>query len=105
MLAKRKPRPAAIFAVDNGVFRESVINHWSQLLSVELMKHNSLKIYSGYAGYGGRPAANIRSCYQWTGSDYMPAGFMRVRNSIGDAVLGGSREFMVEEIEVLHVMD
>ena len=46
MLSKRRPRPAAILATEDGVFRESIINHWSQLLSVELMKHNAFQVYS-----------------------------------------------------------
>ncbi|CEM35455.1 unnamed protein product [Vitrella brassicaformis CCMP3155] len=46
MLSKRRPRPAAIPATKDGVFRESIINHWSQLLLVELMKHNAFQVSS-----------------------------------------------------------
>ncbi|CEM33834.1 unnamed protein product [Vitrella brassicaformis CCMP3155] len=43
-LAKRRPRPSAIPAPEDVIFRESVINHWSHLLSVELMKYNALQV-------------------------------------------------------------
>ncbi|CEM07953.1 unnamed protein product [Vitrella brassicaformis CCMP3155] len=46
MLAKRKPRPTSIPADEDAAFRESIINHWSQLLSVELMKHNAFQVAS-----------------------------------------------------------
>ncbi|CEM32043.1 unnamed protein product [Vitrella brassicaformis CCMP3155] len=46
MLAKRKPRPTSIPADEDGAFRESVIKHWSQLLSVELTKHNAFQVAS-----------------------------------------------------------
>ncbi|CEL94223.1 unnamed protein product [Vitrella brassicaformis CCMP3155] len=46
MLAKRKPRPTSIPTEEDTAFRESVNNHWSQLLSVELMKHNAFRVAS-----------------------------------------------------------
>ncbi|CEM20256.1 unnamed protein product [Vitrella brassicaformis CCMP3155] len=61
----------------------------------------------------GRPAADIRSCYQFTWQRNLPAGYTGardndggtgVRNSDGDAFLGGSAYFHADEIEVLHVM-
>ncbi|CEM17555.1 unnamed protein product [Vitrella brassicaformis CCMP3155] len=46
MLAKRKPRPTSIPMEKDTAFRESIVNHWSQLLSVELMKHNAFQVAS-----------------------------------------------------------
>ncbi|CEM38276.1 unnamed protein product [Vitrella brassicaformis CCMP3155] len=46
MLAKRKPRPTSIPMEEDTAFRESIVNHWSQLLSVELMKHNAFQVAS-----------------------------------------------------------
>ncbi|CEM02013.1 unnamed protein product [Vitrella brassicaformis CCMP3155] len=57
-----------------------------------------------WLGVSGRPAADIRSCYQYTYSRDVPAGYMGVRDSDDDALLGGSKYFHADEIEVLHVM-
>ncbi|CEM17603.1 unnamed protein product [Vitrella brassicaformis CCMP3155] len=46
MLAKWKPCPTSIPADEDGASRESVINHWSQLLSVKLTKHNAFEVAS-----------------------------------------------------------
>jgi len=43
-LAKRRPRTSAIPASDDASFQESVINHWSRLLSMELMKYNTFQV-------------------------------------------------------------
>ncbi|CEM25957.1 unnamed protein product [Vitrella brassicaformis CCMP3155] len=46
MLAKRKPRHTSIPMEEDTAPRESIVNHWSQLLSVELMKHNAFQVAS-----------------------------------------------------------
>jgi len=46
MLATRKRRPTSIPTEEDTAFRESIVNHWSQLLSVELMKHNAFQVAS-----------------------------------------------------------
>jgi len=58
----------------------------------------------GWGGsVSGRPAADIRSCSQSTDSDDLPAGYTG-EWEYGDAALGGSYEFMADEIEVLHLV-
>ncbi|CEM19536.1 unnamed protein product [Vitrella brassicaformis CCMP3155] len=52
----------------------------------------------------GPPAADIRSCYQWTDSEDVPEDYTGERDGDGDAVLGGSQEFIADEIEVLSVV-
>ncbi|CEL92663.1 unnamed protein product [Vitrella brassicaformis CCMP3155] len=60
-------------------------------------------------GYGGRsfwddPSADdIRSCRQYTSSDDMPEGYTGEKDEDGNAVLGGAKDFMADEIEVLQV--
>uniref|UniRef100_A0A7S1NXZ2 Uncharacterized protein n=1 Tax=Vitrella brassicaformis TaxID=1169539 RepID=A0A7S1NXZ2_9ALVE len=39
-------RPTSIPMEEDTAFRESIVNHWSQLLSVELMKHNAFQVAS-----------------------------------------------------------
>ncbi|CEM27066.1 unnamed protein product [Vitrella brassicaformis CCMP3155] len=51
----------------------------------------------------GPPAADIRSFYQWTHSDNEPEGYTGVRDD-SDALLGGSLEFVADEVEVLSVV-
>ncbi|CEL94333.1 unnamed protein product [Vitrella brassicaformis CCMP3155] len=55
-------------------------------------------------GDSDRPAADIRSCMQITGSRMVPEGYTGEWDEYGDAVLGGSDFFHADEIEVLHVM-
>ncbi|CEM34054.1 unnamed protein product [Vitrella brassicaformis CCMP3155] len=58
-----------------------------------------------YLGDGGVwPAADIRSCYQYTNNKNVPAGYMGDRDKFGEALLGGSKKFMADEIEVLQVV-
>ncbi|CEM34006.1 unnamed protein product [Vitrella brassicaformis CCMP3155] len=51
----------------------------------------------------GQPAADIRSCHQLTLGDYVPEEYTGVRDEYGDVVLGGSDDFIADEIEVLEV--
>ncbi|CEM34027.1 unnamed protein product [Vitrella brassicaformis CCMP3155] len=51
----------------------------------------------------GRPAGDLFSCCQLTPSCYVPAGYMGLTNSRGDALLGGSELFHADAIEVFHV--
>jgi len=51
-----------------------------------------------------QPAADIRSCHQWTHRSSVPEGYTGERDGSGDALLGGSLVFMADEIEVLHVV-
>ncbi|CEM34111.1 unnamed protein product [Vitrella brassicaformis CCMP3155] len=59
-----------------------------------------------FLGYGGshQPAADIRSCHQWTYSSDVPEGYMGKRGGYSDAFLGGALDFMADEIEVLHAV-
>ncbi|CEM34008.1 unnamed protein product [Vitrella brassicaformis CCMP3155] len=60
--------------------------------------------WSGGALSLGIPT-DIRICSQFTPSKYVPAGYMGKRFQLdGDAFLGGSYEFMADEIEVLQVV-
>ncbi|CEM39081.1 unnamed protein product, partial [Vitrella brassicaformis CCMP3155] len=43
-LANRRPRTSAIPASEDVSFRDRVINHWSQLLSMELMKYSAFRV-------------------------------------------------------------
>ncbi|CEL94332.1 unnamed protein product [Vitrella brassicaformis CCMP3155] len=52
-----------------------------------------------------QPAADIRSCRQYNWRWHVPAGYTGARDSNGWAVLGGSKYFHADEIEVLHVVD
>ncbi|CEM36482.1 unnamed protein product [Vitrella brassicaformis CCMP3155] len=62
-------------------------------------------ILLGWSGTSdGPPSADIRSCYQYTRSEYVPEGYMGVMDEEGDALLGGSQNFIVNEIEVLSVL-
>ncbi|CEM20306.1 unnamed protein product [Vitrella brassicaformis CCMP3155] len=59
-----------------------------------------------WLGVSGRPAADIRSCFQYTYSHQVPAGYVGVRCTDPaqcSALLGGSYQFCADEIEVLHV--
>ncbi|CEM34097.1 unnamed protein product [Vitrella brassicaformis CCMP3155] len=58
----------------------------------------------GTAIDGEFDGSDIRSCYQYIDSEYLPEGYMGVRDEDGDAVLGGSLEFTADEIEVLRVL-
>ncbi|CEL99668.1 unnamed protein product [Vitrella brassicaformis CCMP3155] len=65
-------------------------------------------LWLGYGGYSDGPpavppAADIRSCFQRTFSDFVPEDYTGERDDEDDAVLAGSAEFMADEIEVLHV--
>jgi len=58
----------------------------------------------GFGGHGSQqPADDIRSCLQYIGSDDVPEGYTGAGDGEGDAYLGGSYEFMADEIEVLWV--
>ncbi|CEM34035.1 unnamed protein product [Vitrella brassicaformis CCMP3155] len=59
----------------------------------------------GCRDHGGKTAADIRSCRQYISHFSMPGSYTGVRDRLGDAVLGGSRAFMADEIEVLHLME
>mmetsp|Transcript_16273 Transcript_16273/g.46304 ORF Transcript_16273/g.46304 Transcript_16273/m.46304 type:complete len:279 (+) Transcript_16273:2488-3324(+) len=52
-------------------------------------------------GYG--TADDMRSCRQSIPRQYVPEGYVGVRDDRGNAVFGGSEHFMADEIEVLHV--
>ncbi|CEM34104.1 unnamed protein product [Vitrella brassicaformis CCMP3155] len=61
-------------------------------------------LHLGWGGSGGshQPAADIRSCYhEAIVSDDLPEGYIGERDEDGDALFGGSLEFMGDEIEVL----
>jgi len=63
-------------------------------------------LYLGSDNIHGPPAADIRSCYQFTYSGYVPEGYTGVRDDdgYGSALLGGSEYFKADEIEVLSSM-
>ncbi|CEM10059.1 unnamed protein product [Vitrella brassicaformis CCMP3155] len=83
---------------------------WEQWMRVAGRKANAVEanMYIGrYLVLGeqrGWPAAGIRSCEQYTDSDYLPEGYTGVRGEFADALMGGSRNFMADEIEVLRVV-
>jgi len=52
---------------------------------------------------GEFPETGITSCYQYTPSENVPAGYTGERDEGGNALLGGSKYSMADEIEVLHV--
>ncbi|CEM33982.1 unnamed protein product [Vitrella brassicaformis CCMP3155] len=58
----------------------------------------------GYGGDGRSAAADIRSCRHYTTGSDVPEGYTGVKNENGTAFLGGSMEFMADDIEVLHVI-
>jgi len=61
------------------------------------------RMWLGWSGLGpGRPADDIRSCRQYTTGRNVPSGYTGEREEDEDALLGGSKDFMAEEIEVLH---
>ncbi|CEM34081.1 unnamed protein product [Vitrella brassicaformis CCMP3155] len=51
----------------------------------------------------GRPAEDIRSCHQWTSSAEVPEGYTGERQD-DIAVLGGSLNFVADELEVLQML-
>ncbi|CEL98351.1 unnamed protein product [Vitrella brassicaformis CCMP3155] len=53
-------------------------------------------------GYG--TADDMRSCRQSIPRQYVPEGYVGVRDDRGNAVFGGSEHFMADEIEVLTVV-
>ncbi|CEL94354.1 unnamed protein product [Vitrella brassicaformis CCMP3155] len=59
-------------------------------------------LYLGDDENSGRPAADIRSCYQYTHSDDVPEGYTGEYHG-GGAVLGGSDFFHADKMEVLQV--
>ncbi|CEM03381.1 unnamed protein product [Vitrella brassicaformis CCMP3155] len=61
-------------------------------------------LYLGDGHGSRRPAADIRSCYQYAHRDDVPAGYVVARNRYGHALLGGSECFHADEIEILTVV-
>jgi len=58
----------------------------------------------GCLDLGCVPAADdIRSCYQFIHSGDVPEGYMGVRYGFANALFGGSRMFMADNVEVLSV--
>uniref|UniRef100_A0A7S1KE80 TLDc domain-containing protein n=1 Tax=Vitrella brassicaformis TaxID=1169539 RepID=A0A7S1KE80_9ALVE len=94
-LAGHFPKPTKIdidegdhFVVVSG--REGSLSGWA---NAEI----GGRLYLGFRPY-------IRSCMQVTDSRYLPAGYTGERNEYGGAYLGGSYDFIADEIEVLHVV-
>ncbi|CEM28907.1 unnamed protein product [Vitrella brassicaformis CCMP3155] len=55
-------------------------------------------------GCEGGAADDMRSCHHFILSDYLPEGYVGVRDEHGLAVFGGSQFFMADEVEVLTVV-
>jgi len=57
----------------------------------------------GSSGSGGGPAADIRRCSQLTVPQWVPEGYQGVRDGRGSVYLGGTFDFVADEVEVLCV--
>ncbi|CEL98338.1 unnamed protein product [Vitrella brassicaformis CCMP3155] len=57
-----------------------------------------------WLGCEGGAAADMRICRQRILSEYVPDGYVGVRDEHGSAMFGGSRQFMADEVEVLEVV-
>ncbi|CEM02011.1 unnamed protein product [Vitrella brassicaformis CCMP3155] len=114
------PTDTNVYYCDVWLF--SLAGHFAQPTKIEISREMQYVIVAGREGSvgGGNvviggllclgdglghgwPAVDIRSCYQFTRSDNLPAGYVGLRDSDGHAVLGGSFRFRADEIEVLHV--
>ncbi|CEM27079.1 unnamed protein product [Vitrella brassicaformis CCMP3155] len=104
----------------SGVWWFSLAGHFPQPTKMDLPPDDQLMLVAGREGqldFSGRtvrigdelrlgnnnPLEGIRVCQQSTRSDYLPEGYTGERDEDGNAVLGGSLEFMADEIEVLQV--
>ncbi|CEL99683.1 unnamed protein product [Vitrella brassicaformis CCMP3155] len=88
------------------------IDEWEQSVWVAGRERNAEganMVIGGFIIFGDgypsdQPAADIRSCFQYTFSGYVPEGYTGVRDDEKDALLGGSLDFIADEIEVLRVV-
>ena len=88
---------------DCDLWEFSLAGHFPQPTKIE-MAVQGVRWRGGRRVVGDSRTNDVRSCWQYTASDNVPEGYTGVRDDDGDAVLGGSIEFMAEEIEVLRVV-